>query len=189
MLSYNIRKNKPSVIRRIIGGIHEIGRPPTPPQHMGRRPMIVDERGVVTVPPNTTAPSMAIQYGNKAFYNGWINKIREEFPKGALVTLRMYAIIPDRLDPPPCFHVGELQEIRHLATWDTTYRQPRAVQITPVKEGAESQWVAPALIRKLTDHERYLVNLQYQKEQADESRGTPPNQAGAEGSANDSYSG
>lgn len=102
------------------------------------------------------------QYTQKQFYSDWVESVQNKFTKGELVTLRMYPFIPGSLNPPIWYTVHDFQEIRHFVQWDSSYREPRAIGIRPNNEGIY-QFACPSALRKLTDHERFLVNIQNQK--------------------------
>lgn len=104
--------------------------------------------------------------GDKQRYNEYIRTVEKRFPKGVFVTYRNIPLVLGRKEPPIYFQVHELQEIRHLAQWDNTYKEPRCVGILAGKEDGPVlgyQFVCPSSLRVLTVEEQYLVNVQHQQ--------------------------
>jgi hypothetical protein len=157
MLEHLIRKNKPipvwSGVRRLNSGNFEVGEKPA--QHGLRR--IMDQRPVMS-PADFVHAS---RFTNKQFYSNWLEEMKPYFPKGRLLTLKMYPIVPDRKNPPFFFIVHMMQEVRHLCQWDQITKEPRAVGMMPGDKEGIYCFVSPSSTRDLTEEELKLVHLHH----------------------------
>lgn len=163
MITYKIKKPyKPfNTVRKLMDGIHELVRPPQqqPVHHNRMMPTIR------STAPRVTEDVAAISFGEKHFYNSWLNGVMEKFPKGSYVTLRMYPIVVNRTTPMPVWQVEAFQEMRHLADWDATDHEPRAVYCRSQNNGRTAIFMSSKRLRKLTDEEIRFANLSNPKTQ------------------------
>lgn len=119
---------------------------------------------VVGVPANDTAthetdPDRIAMgyYSDKHNYNQYINQVRGQYPKGKVVTLRMFPYVPGRV--PALFTCEEIQEIRHLVEFCKIMKTPRCLFIKSCDKDGISQFISPRSVRSLTPEEERLVNV------------------------------
>jgi hypothetical protein len=92
---------------------------------------------------------------DKHNYNHFVSTLNVSYPKGMVVSLKMFPYVPNQA--PPLFTVESYQEMRHLAEWCSTYKQPRTIFLRA--HTGISQFVAPKAIRFLTEDEKQFANV------------------------------
>ena len=173
MITHEIRKpQKIGIMARVFGGqrIHhpQNDRPPWLPNNAVAAITDLDRKE-------------AAKYLDKAFYNTWITQQGRLYQKGDLVTLTLFPIVLSRTVPVPFYYVDLLQEIRHLAQWDSVHKEPRAVGLRPGDNNGVYTFVAPKGIRRLTKGELDLVYTHHPEIEAAHRAKAEP--------ANDNYTG
>lgn len=114
--------------------------------------------------------------GEKRAYNEWLNSVMQKWKIGDTATLTIYPASPNRLSPPPLFEIHSFQEVRHLCQWDGFHQEPKAIGVMLGSGGFG--YFCPKALRPLTDHEKFLVNLQHQQANQLETAGETPDDDG-----------
>lgn len=116
--------------------------------------------------------------GDKQAYNEWLNSVMQKWKIGDTFTLTVYPIMSNRLTAPPLFEIHSFQEIRHLCQWDGFFQEPKV--IGAFAENGGFAYFSQKAIRQLTDHEKFLVNVQHKQRQ--EAASGVPAEAANDGS-------
>lgn len=123
--------------------------------------------------PRLVGPSWeetAIVMGKQG-YNNWLNnRVYPLFPKGTIVTLRVYPFVLGNL-PPQIWEVIEIQEMYFMANMDRELREPKAIGLWALGTSRIPTYYPPGKLRPLT-HEEYL-HFDRIRNQAP-NRGKPP---------------
>jgi hypothetical protein len=144
----------------------------TRPNEMGWVPQAQRERmGLVQSPQQGPHWEQTAIVMGKQGYNNWLNHhVYSRFPKGTVVTLRIYPFVLGNL-PPQIWEVIEIQEMYFMANMDREIREPKAVGLWALGTNRIPTYYPPGKLRPLT-HEEYL-HFDRLRNQAP-NRGRPP---------------
>lgn len=158
MFEYFIRKNKPVMgvrtfrdIAKDNGVMHVLGPRREPQQQQERI-----EPSLHLTPEQFVKAS---RFARKEVWTAWIEGVKNDYPKGKIMTLRAYPIVLNRPTAPFAFFVDFIQEVRTLAQWDSIVSEPRVVGLRPVDRNSIYHFSAPGALRDLTEEELNLVHL------------------------------